>query len=101
MLRLFGLKPGAGEESLHSPEELKLLVAASQEAGLLQHAQQEVVERVLTIGERPIADIMTPRRDVEWIDADDPPRRDAARSSASAGTSSFWSGAAASTSRSA
>jgi putative hemolysin len=72
VLRLFGLKPGAGEESLHSPEELKLLVAASQEAGLIQHAQQEVVERVLTIGERPIADIMTPRRDVEWIDADDP-----------------------------
>lgn len=73
VLRLFGLKPGAGEESLHSPEELKLLVAASQEAGLIQHAQQEVVERVLTIGERPIADIMTPRRDVEWIDAGDPP----------------------------
>jgi putative hemolysin len=73
VLRLFGLQSGAGEESLHSPEELKLLVAASQEAGLIQHAQQEVVDRVLTIGDRPIANIMTPRRDVEWIDADDPP----------------------------
>ncbi|MBN8916355.1 MAG: HlyC/CorC family transporter [Rhizobiales bacterium] len=72
VLRLAGLRPGTGEDSLHSPEELKLLVAASQEAGLLQHAQQEVVERVLTIGNRPIGDIMTPRRDVEWIDADDP-----------------------------
>lgn len=72
VLRLVGLRPGTGEDSLHSPEELKLLVAASQEAGLLQHAQQEVVERVLTIGTRPIGDIMTPRRDVEWIDADDP-----------------------------
>jgi len=72
VLRLVGLRAGTGEESLHSPEELKLLVAASQEAGLLQHAQQEVVERVLTIGDRRIVDIMTPRRDVDWIDADDP-----------------------------
>jgi len=72
VLRLVGLRPGTGEDSLHSPEELKLLVAASQEAGLLQHTQQEVMARVLTIGNRPIGDIMTPRRDVEWIDADDP-----------------------------
>jgi putative hemolysin len=71
VLRLFGLRPGSGEESLHSPEELKLLVAASEEAGLLQHAQQEIVERVLSIGDRPIADIMTPRPAIDWIDADD------------------------------
>lgn len=70
-LRLFGLRPGAGEESLHSAEELKLLVSASQEAGLLQPAQQELVERVLNLGDRRVGDIMTPRPDVEWIDADD------------------------------
>lgn len=73
VLRLCGLRPGTGEGSLHSPEELKLLVAESQEAGLLQQVQQEVVERVFSIGIRPIADIMTPRRDVDWIDAEDPP----------------------------
>ncbi|MFG1379311.1 hemolysin family protein [Xanthobacter sp. VTT E-85241] len=73
VLRLCGLQPGAGEGSLHSPEELKLLVAASQEAGLLYQAQQEVVERVFNIGDRRIADIMTPRRDIDWIDADDGP----------------------------
>ena len=56
---------------MHSPEELKLLIAASQEGGLLQEAQQEVVERVLNIGDRRIGDIMTPRVDVDWIDIDD------------------------------
>ncbi len=71
VLRLCGLQPGTGEGSLHSPEELKLLIQASQEAGILQQVQQEVVERVLNIGDRRIADIMTPRRDVDWIDADD------------------------------
>ena len=71
VLRLFGLRPGTVEESLHSPEELKHLVSASQEGGLLQEEQQEVVERVLSIGDRRISDIMTPRVDVYWIDIED------------------------------
>ena len=71
VLRLCGLRTGTVEESLHSPEELKLLVSASQEGGLLQEAQQELVERVLNIGDRRISDIMTPRVDVDWIDMDD------------------------------
>ncbi|GGA98940.1 hemolysin [Brucella endophytica] len=71
VLRLCGLQPGTGEGSLHSPEELKLLVAASQEAGLLHQAQKEVVERVFNIGDRRISDIMTPRMEVDWVDADD------------------------------
>jgi CBS domain containing-hemolysin-like protein len=70
LLKLCGLRPGTAEEALHSPEELKLLIAASQEAGLLQRAQQELVERVLSIGNRRITDIMTPRVDVEWIDVE-------------------------------
>lgn len=71
VLRAFGLKPGAGEGSMHSAEELKLLIQASQEAGILQEAQEEVVVRVLNIGERRIGDIMTPRTEVEWIDVED------------------------------
>lgn len=74
-LRAFGLQPGAGEGSFHSTQELKLLVAESQEAGLLNEAQQQLVERVFNIGERHIADIMTPRLDVDWIDADDTPEQ--------------------------
>lgn len=73
VLRLVGLRSGSGEGSLHSPEELKLLIAASQEAGLLHQTQQEVLERVFNIGDRPIGDIMTPRTDIEWIDLDDEP----------------------------
>jgi putative hemolysin len=73
LLKLCGLQPGTAEEALHSPEELKLLIAASQEAGLLQRAQQQLVERVLSIGNRRITDIMTPRVDLEWIDVEDSP----------------------------
>jgi putative hemolysin len=71
VLRLFGLRPGTGEESVHSPEELRLLVAESHEAGLLHRSQEEVVQRVFAIGDRDIADILTPRVEIDWIDADD------------------------------
>lgn len=73
VLRLFGLRPGASEGSLHSAGELKLIVAESQDAGLLQEAQEEIVVRTLDIGNRAIGEFMTPRTEVEWIDlADDP-----------------------------
>ncbi len=71
VLRLFGLRPGTGEESLHSPGELKLLVEASQDAGLLQDAQEEVVVRALDIGNRRIGEIMTPRTELDWLDVND------------------------------
>jgi putative hemolysin len=71
VLKTAGLQPGAVAESLHSPEELKFLVQASQEGGILHQAQHEVMVRALDIGERPIADIMTPRHEVEWIDTND------------------------------
>ena len=69
VVRLCGLEPGHAEDRLHSTEELKLLVAASREAGLVQQAQQEVVERAFGLGERRVRAIMTPRNDVYWIDA--------------------------------
>ncbi len=72
VIRLCGLEPGSAEGRLHSTQELRLLVAASKDAGLVQQAQQEVVERAFGMGERRIRAIMTPRHDIYWIDADEP-----------------------------
>ena len=71
VVRLCGLKAGHGEGALHSTAELNLLIQASQEAGLIREAQQEAVERIFSIGERKVRDIITPRHEVEWVDADD------------------------------
>jgi CBS domain containing-hemolysin-like protein len=70
VLRLFGLHPGSETDQLHSTEELKLLVAASREGGMLEGAQQEVVERAFDMTELKVTAIMTARREVFWIDAD-------------------------------
>jgi len=71
VLKLVGLSSGTGEGSLHSPEELKILVAASGQAGLLHQAQQEVAERIFNLGDRRINDVMTPRPEIVWIDIND------------------------------
>ncbi|MBA3517829.1 MAG: HlyC/CorC family transporter [Rhizobiales bacterium] len=83
LLRVFGLQPGSGEELLHSAEELKLLVSATHEAGMLHKTQHEVVDRVFTLEHQKIASYMTPRMEVEWFDLDANPeewRRAAATS---------------------
>ncbi|WP_431311093.1 hemolysin family protein [Methylobacterium nigriterrae] len=75
VLRLFGLEPGHGEGGQHSTAELNLLVEASREAGLIREVQQEAVERIFSLGERRIREVMTPRHEIEWVDIED----DAAR----------------------
>lgn len=71
VLKLLGLQPGSGEELLHSTEELKLIVAASHEAGLVGEAEQDVVERVFSLADRRVSAFMTPRKEIVWLDIED------------------------------
>ncbi len=72
VLSLLGLETGSGEELIHSPAELSLLVSASREAGLLEEVQEDVVERVFRLGQQRVSALMTPRLDIVWLDIDDP-----------------------------
>lgn len=72
LLRKAGINPASGEGHLHSPEELKLLFDAASKAGLIREVQGDLVDRALTLGERRIVNCMTPRTDLEWIDARQP-----------------------------
>ncbi|XGV95879.1 MAG: hemolysin family protein [Leptolyngbya sp. BL-A-14] len=71
VLTLLGLETGNSEELIHSPAELQLLVSATREAGLLEEAQEEVVERVFRLGEQRVSALMTPRLDIVWLDLED------------------------------
>lgn len=71
LLRAIGLQPGSDEENLHSAEELRLLVTASYGAGMLHPTQREVVDRVFTLQKQRIANHLTPRSDIEWLDLED------------------------------
>lgn len=73
ILRFLGLQPAGGEALIHSPEELKFVLAASREAGLLSEAEEDMVEEVLGLRDRRVGALMTPRTEIVWIDLDDPP----------------------------
>jgi len=74
VLHLMGLQTGSGEQLVHSPAEIRLLVSASRQAGLLGEAEEDVVERVFRLGVQRINALMTPRVDMIWLDAEDPIR---------------------------
>lgn len=70
VLRLMGLRPGAGEENVHSVEELRYLVRSSREAGLLESSEEEIVSRALSLGDLPAHSVMVPRTEMVSVPVD-------------------------------
>lgn len=67
LLRLLGLRPPVGHYLVHSVEELKMLVTASREAGVLEEAEEEIVERAFDFGELTAREVMVPRTEMVAI----------------------------------
>lgn len=72
VLKLLGLRAGSEESVVLTSEEIRLLIAASRQAGLVGLAEEQVVERVFRLGEQHIRAIMTPRVDMVWLDIEKP-----------------------------
>jgi putative hemolysin len=62
----------AADEPTVTEEEIRALVEQGAESGVVQPAEQEIVESAFRLGDRTVAGIMTPRPDMEWIDITDP-----------------------------
>jgi putative hemolysin len=50
-------------------EEIKGLIAEAEGAGVLESGERQLISGVLRLGDRPVRGLMTPRTDVDWIDA--------------------------------
>jgi putative hemolysin len=69
VLRILGIRPSA--EPQVTEEEIKILIEQGTEAGTFEEAEQDMVERVFRLGDRPVSSFMTPRPDIVWLDLDD------------------------------
>lgn len=69
VLKLVGLDPAAGHEMVHSVEELRILVTASQQAGTVEASEARIASRAFEFGELTAGELMTPRTEVEAIPA--------------------------------
>jgi len=69
VLRLLGIKPST--EPQITEEEIRVLIEQGTEEGTFEEAEQDMVERVFRLGDRPVSSFMTPRPDIVWLDLED------------------------------
>ncbi|HXK02327.1 MAG TPA: hemolysin family protein [Verrucomicrobiae bacterium] len=61
---------GSAHGSVHTAEELKLIVSTSRGLGYLPEAQEDMIHRVLDLETISVREIMVPRRDIVSIPSD-------------------------------
>ena len=70
VVRMFGMKAASGHGLVHSEEELKMLVTASQQAGVLEEEEEQMLHRVFHFAEFTAAEMMMPRTEMTAVKAD-------------------------------
>src|SRR6266850_6576697 len=73
VVKLLGLHSKGGHALVHSEEELKMLVTASQEAGVLEEHEEQMLHRVFGFADLTAGQIMVPRTELVAVAADMPP----------------------------
>jgi putative hemolysin len=66
-------------ESKVTAEELHLVVAEASRHGVIEESERAIISGVVRLADRPVREVMTPRTDVDWIDADADPEAIRAR----------------------
>ena len=72
LMNKMGLKIEKGHSHVHSPQELEGLYRASAEGGLIDTAEREMLAGALSVSNRLVREIMTPRRRLVMIEKDTP-----------------------------
>jgi CBS domain containing-hemolysin-like protein len=62
--------PDAAYDSIHSPEELRLLVEQAEESGTLERHDAAMIDAVFKFSEKSAREVMTPRTDIVALPSD-------------------------------
>lgn len=68
LLRLFGL--GQGNETAVTEEDIRGLLREGAQHGVIEHAERDIMERLLRVTDRPLDVIMTHRSRLDALDVD-------------------------------
>jgi putative hemolysin len=68
VFRLLG-RAEAPEERV-TEDDVRALVAEAERTGAIEAAERRMIAGVLRLGNRPVRGVMTPRGEVDWLDAD-------------------------------
>lgn len=72
-LKLLGMSPS--KEPPITEDEIKVLIEQGTQVGVFDAVEQDMVEGVFRLNDRSINAIMTPRTEIEWLDANDTPEQ--------------------------
>jgi CBS domain containing-hemolysin-like protein len=68
ILKPFGLSAAeGGSHSVHTAEEINILVTQSAQAGILEEDEAGLISGVFSFGDRRVNEVMVPRPDVIWV----------------------------------
>jgi putative hemolysin len=68
---IFALLGMTRESENHvTAEELHLVVAEAHSSGVLEESERAMISGVVRLADRPVREVMTPRTEIDWIDAD-------------------------------
>jgi putative hemolysin len=56
-------------ENRVTAEELHMLVAEATHSGVIEEHERSIISGVVRLADRPVREVMTPRTEVDWIDA--------------------------------
>ncbi|MCP4141473.1 MAG: HlyC/CorC family transporter [Chloroflexi bacterium] len=70
LLRMIGVNPAEGHELVHSVEELKMIVTASAQEGVVESDEQEMLHAIFDFGELLVRRVMIPRTEISAFEAD-------------------------------
>jgi len=73
IFRLMGLNRESREHV--TAEELHLIVAEASRSGVIEESERAIISGVVRLADQPVRNVMTPRTEVDWIDADASPER--------------------------
>jgi CBS domain containing-hemolysin-like protein len=70
LLRILGLRRSSGHENLHSVEELMMIAEASEQGGLIEPDEREMLHAVFDLRDTAARQVMVPRTEMVTIEAD-------------------------------
>jgi putative hemolysin len=65
LIKLFRIKPSS--ESKVTEEEIKAIIQEGAEGGVIHEIEQDIMERVISLGDRKVSSLMTHRNDIVFL----------------------------------
>ena len=69
IMRLIGIR-NRGEHGL-TAQELQMIFADATHSGLIEEQERAILTGIMKLAEKPVRELMTPRTELDWIDAED------------------------------